>query len=340
MNCETFQTILQDLAMDSSVDLRTRQDGLAHAEGCPECAARLKDECRLVAGLGALAASFADAEASSKIEEALLKAFRDRTIKQEVEEVRAGSQVMQILPNQSSANNSPFTRPSGTLSPGERAVIKKEILSPRPQPKRGEVGEGARALARSMDSKGSSSFWNAWPVRIAAVLLLVVGLAAWFSWQTSRHKPEDVVDQLRSAVPEGRSQVSPPKALPRETAAVPKVARAHPLKADSGHRTTRKPAVQADRSQSTVRQSGPSKPAVEGYVALDQTEIATEFLPISYGDPAWSSVEGGQLVRVQLPRTTLLSFGFPMSEERSPEPIKAEVLLGEDGMARAIRFVH
>ena len=195
-------------------------------------------------------------------------------------------------------------------------------------------------MARSVDSKASSCVWNSWPVRIAAISLLVMGLAAWFSWQTSRRKPADVVDQLRSAVPEGMSQVSPPKALPPGTAAVPTVARAHPLKPKTGHRTSPKPAVQANRSQSTVRQSNPSEPAVEGYAAVDQTEIATEFLPIRYEDPASSSVEGGQLVRVQLPRTTLLSFGFPMSQERYSEPIKADVLLGEDGTARAIRFVH
>jgi hypothetical protein len=335
MNCESFQTILQDLGKDFAVDVRTRQDGLAHAEGCPGCAARLKDECRLAAGLGALAASLADAEASPKIEEALLRAFRDRTIRQEAEELRHRSQVMQVLPNR------PLTRPSGTLSPGERAVmeravIKKEILSPRPQRGRGEGGEGGGTAVCSLDSKQ----WNGWPVRIAAVSLLVVGLAAWFSWQTSRHKPEDIVDQQRPASPEGMSQVPQLRGLPSEPAAVPKIARPHSLEAKAGQRATRKPAIQSVQSQNPVRQSDPRGPEVEDYSSLDQTEIATEFLPITYGDPAWSSVEGGQLVRVQLPRTALLSFGFPMSQERYPEPIKADVLLGEDGTARAIRFVH
>ena len=108
MNCETFQTILPDLGRDYPLDLRTRQDGLAHAERCPKCSARLKDECRLVAGLGTLAESFATAEASPKIEEALLKAFQTRTIKQQAEKQGETPRVMRARPSRSSANDSPL----------------------------------------------------------------------------------------------------------------------------------------------------------------------------------------------------------------------------------------
>src|SRR5262245_47359483 len=95
MNCKTFQMILQDLGKDVSMDLKTRQDSLAHAEVCPNCAAFLKDECRLMAGLGALATNVADAEAPLRVEETLLKAFRERVTKQEAR-LEAGQQT---LPN-------------------------------------------------------------------------------------------------------------------------------------------------------------------------------------------------------------------------------------------------
>ena len=39
---------------------------------------------------------------------------------------------MRALPHGLSISESPLTRPSGTLSPVEREVMKKEILSPRP----------------------------------------------------------------------------------------------------------------------------------------------------------------------------------------------------------------
>ena len=67
--------------------------------------------------------------------------------------------------------------------------------------------------------------------------------------------------------------------------------------------------------------------------------IATDFLPLTYGD-SLTSLEGGQLMRVKLPRSVLASFGLPMNAERADEPIVADVLVGYDGVAHAIRFVH
>ena len=68
-------------------------------------------------------------------------------------------------------------------------------------------------------------------------------------------------------------------------------------------------------------------------------EIATAFFPI--GDTsALSLADGGQLVRVQLPRSTLMKFGLPVNVDRANERVKADVLLGSDGIARAIRFVR
>jgi hypothetical protein len=68
-------------------------------------------------------------------------------------------------------------------------------------------------------------------------------------------------------------------------------------------------------------------------------EIATRFLPLA---PAGSldQMDGGQLVRVEMPRSALVSFGLPMNVERANERIKADVLIGNDGVARAIRFVR
>lgn len=68
-------------------------------------------------------------------------------------------------------------------------------------------------------------------------------------------------------------------------------------------------------------------------------EIATDFLPLTYGGNL-SQLDGGQVVRVELPRSALQSFGLPMNAERAGERVKADVLLGHDGVARAIRFVR
>jgi len=68
-------------------------------------------------------------------------------------------------------------------------------------------------------------------------------------------------------------------------------------------------------------------------------EIATDFIPLSYMNAA-SLQDGGQIVRVQLPRSALANFGFPVNMDRYNEKVKADVLFGVDGTARAIRFVQ
>lgn len=68
-------------------------------------------------------------------------------------------------------------------------------------------------------------------------------------------------------------------------------------------------------------------------------EIATDFIPLSYMSTA-SLQDGGQIVRVQLPRSALANFGLPVNMDRFNEKVKADVLFGVDGTARAIRFVQ
>lgn len=70
-----------------------------------------------------------------------------------------------------------------------------------------------------------------------------------------------------------------------------------------------------------------------------EEEITTDFMPLSYGG-GFSQIDDGQVVRVELPRTALHSFGLPVNAERAGGRVKADVLLGHDGVARAIRFVR
>jgi hypothetical protein len=73
-------------------------------------------------------------------------------------------------------------------------------------------------------------------------------------------------------------------------------------------------------------------------VANAREEVTTEFLPLTYG--GLSQVDEGQVVRIEVPRSALQSFGLPVNIERAGERVKADVLLGHDGVARAIRFVR
>jgi hypothetical protein len=68
-------------------------------------------------------------------------------------------------------------------------------------------------------------------------------------------------------------------------------------------------------------------------------EIMTDFIPLTYAG-ALMEQEGAQLLRVQMPRSALISLGMPVAVENAREPVKADVLFGHDGVARAIRFVR
>jgi hypothetical protein len=70
-----------------------------------------------------------------------------------------------------------------------------------------------------------------------------------------------------------------------------------------------------------------------------ETEIATDFFPLMNRE-SLTQLDGGHVVRVELPRSALMSFGLPMNMDRANERIKADVVVGNDGLARAIRFVR
>jgi hypothetical protein len=71
----------------------------------------------------------------------------------------------------------------------------------------------------------------------------------------------------------------------------------------------------------------------------DDADVVTDFIPLTYGD-SLKQIERGELIRVRMPRTALLKFGLPMNVERAGIPVEADLLVGDDGLARAIRFVR
>lgn len=50
-------------------------------------------------------------------------------------------------------------------------------------------------------------------------------------------------------------------------------------------------------------------------------------------------LESGRIVRVELPASTFIPFGLPLTAEAMTQSVQADLLLGQDGLARAIRFV-
>jgi hypothetical protein len=71
--------------------------------------------------------------------------------------------------------------------------------------------------------------------------------------------------------------------------------------------------------------------------AAEDADAVTEFYPLVDPAPPFGR---GQLLRVRLPASAMRLVGLPVREDRLAEPVQADILIGEEGMARAIRFAR
>jgi hypothetical protein len=62
-----------------------------------------------------------------------------------------------------------------------------------------------------------------------------------------------------------------------------------------------------------------------------------EFIPLPNAE-SLAPNEQVNLVRVEVPRASMIPLGYAVSEENAADVVEADVVLGADGVARAIRF--
>ncbi len=170
-------------------------------------------------------------------------------------------------------------------------------------------------------SRWQLPLWRIRPLQyvgVAAALLLALAGAAALTWlYPPRPAGPDVAD---SSVRE----------TPQTVSAAPGL---EPAPASAEAKT--------DPRSSAAYAAAPESP-VTPRVALRRAarveEIATDFIPLTFSSEL-SYLDSGQLVRVLLPRSALASYGIPVNQELADRPIAAQVLIGQDGVARAIRFL-
>ncbi len=68
-------------------------------------------------------------------------------------------------------------------------------------------------------------------------------------------------------------------------------------------------------------------------------QAVQEFIPL-VPDLTWGPGESAQVMRVSMPRSALQSFGLPVDETRAFETVRADIIVGQDMVARAIRVVR
>jgi hypothetical protein len=303
MNCQEFLSNIDGLARGALLDARTRDDAAVHEESCDVCAVRLADERALTAGLRSLAAKMSDAETPARAESALLSAFRSHAA---------------VEP-----------RVSSTPSTSSNVV--------------------------SLSEHAGERQWS-WVKSVAVAALAAAAVALFMLVPPYLSSPPPAKESA------SKNSQDAPIQTPNGGAAATSAARNETARADDGRGapSSEGPASAASKG---VDEDGPSQAstprrnAVRGMNVVynstrsassnrgtsaelaDAREITTEFIPLVQ-DGGFAQSEGMHLVRVELPRSALSSFGIPVNAEQSGGRVKADVLLGEDGTARAIRFVR
>lgn len=180
------------------------------------------------------------------------------------------------------------------------------------------------ALPVSIESRGNRRW-----LYVAAGIAAVVAIGLLISLTISRTRVSDKAQKAEQAiatptVPDLHQQPNP-KPIESPIAVDQKLAVRKSAAIGAAGGRARKPA-------GSKREAGP---AGDSNV---EAEIATDFFPLI--NRGTGQLDSGQVVRVELPRSALMSFGLPMNMDRADERIKADVVVGNDGLARAIRFVR
>ncbi len=261
MNCQNFETVVNELARNQMMEASEREQASLHSDECDNCAARLRAERRLTSSLKELSADMRTANAEgapARVEQLLLAEFRSH-----------------------------------------RSAVK---------------------VAR----QGShSSYWIY--AAVAALFLVVVGIGATrlFVSVPTESRAENKV--IKNVAPSPITNPSP------EVTAVPELVAVD---------RPRKQPQRSPKKASAANRDGLTAGARETVSPSNrENEVTTDFYPVGYSS-ALSVQDGGQVVRVELPRSAMARFGVPVNMDRYDERVKADVLVGTDGLARAIRFVQ
>jgi hypothetical protein len=90
------------------------------------------------------------------------------------------------------------------------------------------------------------------------------------------------------------------------------------------------------KNQTAELSTGPLRKSLKKENSPKTEETKTDFIALSYA----ANTDSGQIVRVKVPRSMMVSLGLTTNVEKNSELVTAEVILGDDGAARAIRFVQ
>jgi hypothetical protein len=223
------------------------------------------------------------------------------------------------------------------LSERLRQVADQMTSSRAPEHVEAQLLAAFRDQTRVVSIPSAHRQWRYWVSAAAAVLLMAFGLFAWRSHVASVRQPPVEVSSKSATAPASDS----PKQEQSQTVAVNRTrSSTQPLIMPALKRSlSRRHSASSQLAKSDAAKQPTVEQASVSATNAETKELATDFVLVGYGN-ALDLQDGGQLVRVVLPRSALATFGLPMNMDRADERIKADVLVGTDGLARAIRFVE
>ena len=95
---------------------------------------------------------------------------------------------------------------------------------------------------------------------------------------------------------------------------------------------------QAPRTAVSTRVEWAAAGTTQGLVVTGDSLYSDDFIPLPNTEGV-ASTEDVNLVRVEVPRSAMIQLGLAVSAENASEPVEAEIMLGPDGRARAVRFL-
>jgi len=193
----------------------------------------------------------------------------------------------------------------------------------------------SRLETREQSGRAQASNWTRWSLAAVAAILIALGFLVYRAIQKEPQKANGVIMENKSQKAGG---VITEKAADPE---LPAEIKEQIVKKKLGpHRGSHAP--RPWRHNLARHNWSPLDAPIITYsmpVYGQKGEYATDFVPISYGG-VQKPMESGEVIRMEMPRSALIAFGLPVNADRADTPVKAELLLGEDGMARAIRFLR
>ncbi len=98
-----------------------------------------------------------------------------------------------------------------------------------------------------------------------------------------------------------------------------------------------------DRKVQSVRTAAQPQMAASRPVKRNENaefEDQGAFYPLTYAGDPYETARGGRIVRVDMPRASLFAMGIDVPLENETVSVKADLLIGPDGVARGFRLVR